>query len=174
MSSQQQIMVSSMSNLSLSNDMSQHTDDLDDEQSRPNSPKFSLSLTIHERHQTDSNQAIDNKVGLNDHISSMTTKVDEKTENLSEWQNERSQSRSYEEREKNDSNNLAIEEHHTEESGNASGESTQVQIMVSSMDKLSLPNDFIKSPLRSKSVDIDTMAQHSDDKSRPNCPQLPL
>ncbi|XP_061401841.1 bromodomain-containing protein DDB_G0270170-like, partial [Musca vetustissima] len=137
MSSQQQIMGSSMGNLSLSNDfmksplslksedidtMSQHSDDLDDDQSRPNSPQLPLSLTIHERHQTDSDQANDNKVGLNDHISSMATEVDEKPENLSESQNERSQSRSYEEREKYDSNNLTKEEHHTEEGGNASGE----------------------------------------------------
>lgn len=65
--SQQQMIGSSMGNLSLSNDfmksplslksedidtMSQHSDDMDEDTSRPNSPQLPLSLTIHERHQT--------------------------------------------------------------------------------------------------------------------------
>ncbi|TMW39895.1 hypothetical protein DOY81_015024, partial [Sarcophaga bullata] len=64
--SQQQMIGSSMGNLSLSNDfmksplslksedidtMSQHSDDMDEDTSRPNSPQLPLSLTIHERHQ---------------------------------------------------------------------------------------------------------------------------
>ncbi|XP_011296223.2 uncharacterized protein LOC101899338 isoform X2 [Musca domestica] len=138
MSSQQQIMGSSMGNLSLSNDfmksplslksedidtMSQHSDDLDDDQSRPNSPQLPLSLTIHERHQND-NEANDNKEGHNDnqHISPMNADIEVKPDNLNESQNERSHSRSFEEREKYDANNMTKEKHSNDEGGNASTE----------------------------------------------------
>ncbi|XP_073845125.1 SATB1_N and homeodomain domain-containing protein dve isoform X3 [Musca autumnalis] len=141
MSSQQQIMGSSMGNLSLSNDfmksplslksedidtMSQHSDDLDDDQSRPNSPQLPLSLTIHERHQNE-NETNDNKDGqnANQHISPLNAvDVDEKPDNLNELQAERSQSRSYEEREKYDSNNLNKEKRSAEEGGNAATETS--------------------------------------------------
>ncbi|XP_037886752.1 uncharacterized protein LOC119635817 [Glossina fuscipes] len=65
MSSQQQLMSSGMGNLSLGNEfmksplslksedidtMSQHSDDLEEDNSRPGSPQLPLSLTMHERH----------------------------------------------------------------------------------------------------------------------------
>lgn len=64
-SSQQQLMSSGMGNLSLGNEfmksplslksedidtMSQHSDDLEEDNSRPGSPQLPLSLTMHERH----------------------------------------------------------------------------------------------------------------------------
>lgn len=124
MSSQQQMIGSSMGNLSLSNDfmksplslksedidtMSQHSDDLDDDQSRPNSPQLPLSLTIHERHQTP-NEADNKDVHNDSNRNSSLNDAEEKTENLTnESQNERSQSRSYEDHEKFDSSSNAKE-----------------------------------------------------------------
>ncbi|KAM7341921.1 SATB1_N and homeodomain domain-containing protein dve [Cochliomyia hominivorax] len=115
--SQQQMIGSSMGNLSLSNDfmksplslksedidtMSQHSDDMDEDNSRPNSPQLPLSLTIHERHQTtpemdnkDSNNDVHNKSSLMDENSS-----EEKSAALNESQNERNLSHSFEDRDK--------------------------------------------------------------------------
>ncbi|XP_046810627.1 uncharacterized protein LOC111684299 isoform X2 [Lucilia cuprina] len=140
MSSQQQMMGSSMGNLSLSNDfmksplslksedidnMSQHSDDMDEDTSRPNSPQLPLSLTIHERHQTtpdmeakDNNNELLNKSSLIDDNSS-----DEKSGVLNESQNERALSRSFEDRDKftNDKNKSNDDLDNTENATNEEG-----------------------------------------------------
>ncbi|XP_059225476.1 uncharacterized protein LOC106084878 isoform X2 [Stomoxys calcitrans] len=144
MSSQQQMIGSSMGNLSLSNDflksplslksedidtMSQHSDDLDDDQSRPNSPQLPLSLTIHERHQESSPDVGDlNKSILHNDTSNRNSTLNEsesKPDNLNDdrSQNDRSQSRCYEDRDKYDGSSSNNKEKTNNEEGHASGTS---------------------------------------------------
>ncbi|XP_065368399.1 uncharacterized protein dve isoform X2 [Calliphora vicina] len=160
MSSQQQMMGSSMGNLSLSNDfmksplslksedidnMSQHSDDMDEDNSRPNSPQLPLSLTIHERHQTppdldtkELNTEMLNKSSLIDDNSS-----DEKSGLLNESQNERALSRSFEDRDKftNDKNKSNDEVDNTENAANEEAPRSQQENETNNNSSNSLNNN---------------------------------
>ncbi|XP_075166725.1 SATB1_N and homeodomain domain-containing protein dve isoform X2 [Haematobia irritans] len=136
MSSQQQMIGSSMGNLSLSNDfmksplslksedidtMSQHSDDLDDDQSRPNSPQLPLSLTIHERHQSSPDEEHNKDIHNTENRNSSLNENETKTENLNDSHNDPSPGRGYEDREKYDSASNSKEKTNNGEGHGSSG-----------------------------------------------------